>query len=149
MTYKELIQNLRICGKGGNCVGCELDGKCGGISRILADAADRLEALLAENEHLREATKMLGKDTNVPTKREKGTTSFDKLCHEIFDAGEMEYRARKSGTSCRCGNELEYYYCEEQLLLVECPRCKAKALVKARSPRDAAFKTFASTEGVE
>lgn len=26
MSDKELIQNLRICGNSGNCIGCELDG---------------------------------------------------------------------------------------------------------------------------
>lgn len=61
MTDRELIRNLRICGKGGNCLGCELDGKCSGINNVLTDAADRLEALLDENEHLREVTKMMPK----------------------------------------------------------------------------------------
>lgn len=75
--------------------------------------------------------------------REKGATEFDKLCHKIFDANVKNYRARYCGVRCGCGHELEVYYCEEQLYLVECEACENKALVKARSPKDAAYKTFA------
>lgn len=44
---------------------------------------------------------------------------------------------------CRCGHELEAYYCEERLYLVECDQCETKALVKARSPKEAAYRAFA------
>lgn len=74
---------------------------------------------------------------------EKGATEFDKLCHKIFDANSKNYRARQTGVNCRCGYELEYYYCEEQLFLVECGQCETKALVKAKNPREAAYKAFA------
>lgn len=74
--------------------------------------------------------------------REKGATQFDKLCHKVFDANAKNYRARETGIRCRCGHELETYYCEEQLYLVECFACETKALVKARSPKEAAYKTF-------
>lgn len=126
-------------------------------------AADRMEELLDETAMLickrselereigRLETKLdyLGKGKNVPTASEKGATDFDKLCHTVFDADGENYRARKAGVTCHCGCELEYYYCEEQLLLIQCPYCKAKALVKARSPRSAAYKTLASAEEVE
>lgn len=74
---------------------------------------------------------------------EKGATMFDKLCHKMFSANGKNYKARETGVSCgRCGTELEAYYCEERLYLVECHKCKVKALVEARNPRDAAYKTF-------
>lgn len=75
--------------------------------------------------------------------REKGATEFDKLCHKIFDANVKNYRARYCGVRCGCGHELEVYYCEEQLYLVECEACESKALIKARSSKEAAYKTFA------
>lgn len=73
---------------------------------------------------------------------EKGATDFDKLCHKVFDANAKNYRARFCGVKCGCGHSLEVYYCESQLFLVECCRCETKALVRARSPKDAAYKTF-------
>lgn len=73
---------------------------------------------------------------------EKGATTFDKFCHKVFDADAKNYRAREVGVSCGCGRELEVYYCEERLYLVECAACGTKALVKANSFRDAAYKTF-------
>lgn len=72
----------------------------------------------------------------------KGATIFDQLCHKVFDANEKNYRAREVGVSCGCGHELEVYYCEERLYLVECAACGTKALVKANGFRDAAYKTF-------
>lgn len=75
--------------------------------------------------------------------REKGATQFDKLCHRIFDMNCKDYRARESGLRCRCGHELEVYYCEERLFLVECAGCETKALVKAGNAREAAYRTFA------
>lgn len=61
MTDKELIQTLREASEYCECL-------------VGNNAADRLEALLADNEQLREATKMVGKDTNVPTSAEDSPT---------------------------------------------------------------------------
>ena len=75
----------------------------------------------------------------------KGITKFDQQCHEVFagNGNGTDYLSRKTGVRCgHCGWELEGYYCEEQLYLVECPRCKIKALAMARSPKQAAYKTF-------
>lgn len=75
--------------------------------------------------------------------REKGATEFDKLCHKVFGASNFsEYRARGSGLSCaRCGCELDAYYCEEELWLVQCDCCKVKALVKARARDQACYRS--------
>lgn len=76
----------------------------------------------------------------------KGATKFDQLCHQVFagNGNGTNYRSRGTGVKCgRCGCELETYYCEERLYLVECHCCKTKALVMAGSPQDAAYKTFA------
>lgn len=64
MTDLELVKALRCCGSDGyNCHVCpyfnEYETHCS--DRALALAADRLEALLDENEHLREVTKMMPK----------------------------------------------------------------------------------------
>lgn len=75
----------------------------------------------------------------------KGATEFDKLCHQVFDGKRngMDYLSRETGVKCGyCGYELEAYYCEEGLYLVECHSCETKALVEARSPKQAAYKTF-------
>ncbi len=75
----------------------------------------------------------------------KGATAFDKLCHKIFAANGngTNYMSRGTGVSCgSCGAELEAYYCEERLYLVECHGCEVKALVMAGSPKDAAYRTF-------
>lgn len=76
---------------------------------------------------------------------EKGVTEFDKLCHRVFSASGngTNYLSRKTGVRCgNCWNELEAYYCESRLYMVECHHCKVKALVMAGSPEQAAYKTF-------
>lgn len=75
----------------------------------------------------------------------KGATKFDQLCHQVFagNGNGTNYLSRRTGVRCGyCGHELEAYYCEERLYLVECSCCKTKALVMAGSPADAAYKTF-------
>ncbi len=77
--------------------------------------------------------------------KEKGATEFDKLCHRAFSGkgNGKNYLSRGTGVSCGyCRHELEAYYCEERLYLVECSCCKTKALVMAGNPADAAYKTF-------
>lgn len=74
-----------------------------------------------------------------------GVTKFDTMCHEIFGAKNdgFDYLAKETGVKCgRCGIELKAYYCESRLYVVECPSCKVKALAKAGSPIEAAYKTF-------
>lgn len=64
MTDKELIQALRHCASDDEygCLRCPGESTCDECTgKSLLDAADRLEALLAENEHLREVTKMMPK----------------------------------------------------------------------------------------
>lgn len=76
---------------------------------------------------------------------EKGATRFDKLCHQVFAANGngTDFRGRETGVKCGyCGHELEAYYCESRLYLVECYHCKVRALVEAGSPAKAAYKTF-------
>ena len=76
---------------------------------------------------------------------EKGATHFDKLCHKVFAANSngTDFLSRETGVKCgRCGHELEAYYCESRLYIVECSRCKTKALVMANSSKEAAYKTF-------
>lgn len=75
----------------------------------------------------------------------KGATVFDKLCHKVFasNGNGADYLSRKVGVSCgHCGRELESYYCESGLHMVICPKCEKKALVVARSPKEAAYMTF-------
>lgn len=75
----------------------------------------------------------------------KGATNFDQLCHKIFAANSngTDFLSRPTGVKCGyCGRELEAYYCESRLYLVECHRCKTRALVMAGSPKEAAYKTF-------
>ena len=75
----------------------------------------------------------------------KGTMNFDKSCHEIFESkgNGVDYLLRKSGVACgTCGRELETYYCENRLYLVKCDCCEKMAFVKARSPVQAAYRTF-------
>lgn len=76
---------------------------------------------------------------------EKGSTRFDKLCHQVFSANGngTDFLGRETGVKCgNCGHELEAYYCESRLYLVECHHCKVRALVEAGSRQEAAYKTF-------
>ena len=76
---------------------------------------------------------------------EKGVTNFDKLCHKVFSAkgNGTDFLSRETGVRCGyCGHELEAYYCESRLYVVECNSCKTMALVMARSREEAAYKTF-------
>lgn len=76
---------------------------------------------------------------------EKGATSFDKLCHKVFSANGngADFLSRGTGVKCGyCGRELDAYYCESRLYVVECAHCKTRALVMAGSAREAAYKTF-------
>lgn len=77
--------------------------------------------------------------------REKGATEFDKLCHKVFSANGngTDFLSRATGQLCRwCGNDLEAYYCENRLFVVECPYCKMRALIMASNAQEAAFRTF-------
>ena len=77
--------------------------------------------------------------------KNNGTTAFDKLCHKVFEAKSngTDYLSHGTGVKCgACGHELEAYYCEERLYLVACSCCDIRALVKAGSPSDAAYRTF-------
>lgn len=77
--------------------------------------------------------------------KEKGATVFDKLCHRVFAANGngANYRSAPTGVHCgHCGTELEFYYCEERLYVIECHRCKTRALVEAGNAAQAAYKTF-------
>lgn len=54
-----------------------------------------------------------------------------------------DFLSRETGVRCGyCGHELESYYCEDRLYMVECSRCETKALVMAGNPSEAAYKTF-------
>lgn len=64
MTDKELIQALRDC-RSGICPECKWWANCRSGEVSDENAADRLEALLAENEHLREVTKMMPRWVSV------------------------------------------------------------------------------------
>jgi len=76
---------------------------------------------------------------------EKGATSFDKLCHKLFasNGNGTDYLSKDTGVKCNCcGQELEAYYCESRLFLVECSRCKKKVLIMAGNAKEAAYKAF-------
>lgn len=75
----------------------------------------------------------------------KGATKFDQMCHRVFseNGNETDYLGRGTGVKCgRCGIELDAYYCESRLYMVECHHCKTKALVMAGNPAEAAYKTL-------
>lgn len=75
----------------------------------------------------------------------KGKTKFDQMCHKVFSANGngTNYLSRGTNVQCgRCGYELEAYYCESRLYVVECHNCKVKALVMARNQKQAAYMTF-------
>lgn len=79
----------------------------------------------------------------------KGASKFDQLCHILFSANGngYDYLGRGTGVLCRrCEGEIQYYYCEERLYLVECPYCDSKALIMARNPEEAAYKTFGNVK---
>lgn len=64
MTDRELIKALRYCADG-DCCDCPWHGSMECHREVNSrNSANRIEALLAENERLK-----TGKDTNVPTKR--------------------------------------------------------------------------------
>ncbi len=76
---------------------------------------------------------------------EKGATSFDKLCHKVFSANGngTDFLSRGTGQRCRwCSNDLEAYYCESRLFVVECHSCKIRALIMANNAQEAAYRTF-------
>ena len=80
----------------------------------------------------------------------KGATQFDQLCHRVFSANGngTNYLSRRTGVKCGfCGYEIEAYYCESRLYIVECHHCKTKALVMAGNPEEAASKTIGHVMG--
>lgn len=84
-------------------------------------------------------------NTKVKGIEVKGATEFDKRCHWVFESkdGGKDYLARGTGVQCgNCGHELLAYYCESRLYMVKCDCCKIKAMVKAGSPSEAAYRTF-------
>lgn len=130
MTNKEIAQALReecktcserlVCKNGTNLVGFYCGNK---------DAADLIERLTARGEMM------------------KGTSNFDKLCHQVYnaDGNGRDYIGKATGATCRlCKSPLYAYYCEERLYLVECKTCEMKALVKAENPQVAAYRAFES-----
>lgn len=76
---------------------------------------------------------------------QKGATVFDKLCHKVFAANGngKDFLLRRCGVQCgMCGYELDTYYCESRLFVVECRKCNTRALVMAGSAQEAAYSTF-------
>lgn len=75
-----------------------------------------------------------------------GVARYDKMCHSVFSGNGdgSDFLLRDTRIHCgSCGRNLSVYYCEEGLFLVSCACCKKRALVKAKNPKDAAYKTFA------
>ena len=75
----------------------------------------------------------------------KGATQFDQLCHRVFSANGngTNYLSWRTGVKCGyCGYELEAYYCDERLYVLECHHCKIKALVMDGKQAEAAYKTL-------
>lgn len=89
MTDKELIQALRYCAYG-NCNDCCWwdSAECNREVTYL-NSADRLEALLAENEHFREVTKMMPKWVSVEERLPE--TEGDFLVTVDEEIGNKEY----------------------------------------------------------
>lgn len=78
-----------------------------------------------------------------------GATKFDNMCHKVFAAKDngWDFLSRPTGVSCgHCGNELVAYYCESRLYMVQCRHCKIRAVVMAKSSKDAAYQTFGHKE---
>lgn len=97
-------------------------------------------------EHIHDLLQAENDGRLVVLPRKMGATVFDKICHKLFHSkgNGKDFFSRETGIKCGfCGCELETYYCESRLYLVECRHCKAKALVEAGSPKEAAYKTFA------
>lgn len=111
MTDKELIKAFRECMAQPFCRGCRWtfgeDG-CNIASFKPTELVDRLEALLAENEHLREVTKMMPEWVNVEERlpehggdylvvlagtREMAVLDFDTLPCSWTDGDGVEYAA--------------------------------------------------------
>ena len=111
-------------------LGCGREHNCGTHGcAILRQAADLIERLTARGEMM------------------KGTSNFDKLCHQVYnaDGNGRDYIGKATGVTCRlCKSPLYAYYCEERLYLVECKTCEMKALVKAENPQVAACRAFGS-----
>lgn len=131
MTEKEIVQSLRYCSDQDciDCAACKYFGYGDCLERLLAAAADLIERLTARGEMM------------------KGTSNFDKLCHQVYnaDGNGRDYIGKATGATCRlCKSPLYAYYCEERLYLVECKTCEMKALVKAENPQVAAYRAFES-----
>lgn len=131
MTDKEIIQTLRICAthieKG--CGLCPQMKYVRCTERLAGEAITMIERLTARGEMM------------------KGTSNFDKLCHQVYnaDGNGRDYIGKATGVACRlCKSPLYAYYCEERLYLVECKTCEMKALVKAENPQVAAYRAFGS-----
>lgn len=81
-----------------------------------------------------------------------GATSFDKACHRVFGGRDngTDYLTKSAGVCCgHCGAELQAYYCEERLFLIECQGCGIKALVKASNAKSAAYMTIGAAPAAD
>lgn len=79
------------------------------------------------------------------SKREKGATGLDRLCHKFYELPkgvglQVDRKCR------RCGGSLMAYYCEERLYLIVCEDCNTMALTKACAPQVAANLTLAEKD---
>ncbi len=115
--------------------------------KLVDDASDKLQRPgQSNNKYRQNFTALSEREKFWQILMDACTANVDQICHEIFDArdGGWDYLSSRSGISCyRCGCELKVYYCESRLYLVECDCCHTKALVRAASPEDAAYSTFA------
>ena len=79
------------------------------------------------------------------SRKEKGATALDRLCHTLYDvpkgAGFLA-----AGQCQGCGGSLMTYYCEERLYLIVCQKCGAMALAKSYSGQRAVDSTLATKE---
>lgn len=81
-----------------------------------------------------------------------GATNFDKACHRVFGGRDngTDYLTKSAGVCCgHCGDELQAYYCEERLFLIECQGCGIKALVKASNAKSAAYMTIGAVPAAD
>lgn len=103
MNDRELIQILRVCASGFSCLACEMRAECKGFGKNLVMAANRLEELLAENDHLREVTKMVPKWVSVEEQLPADETRVlalgaDHVIHDMrWDKRATEWRDRVTG----------------------------------------------------